>query len=214
MPKAYLEGTQQTLVDAHHRTCVVEFTAVVGCAEECDELALRKELVTVFYNLMRTADEVHVMLLQEARHYVWPECEAHTSVVLAPPRDVLIRVGPEEIAEKTAVGNLSSLACVIDACCCCCGDPSLTHIGRSHHAPNLLHRIEIWAETAMHGKDLLIDDGGNGQAVEAVGKCLPQLDVVSSFALVVEAVNAVDGGALVVATEDEEVFGVLDLVRE
>jgi hypothetical protein len=32
--------------------------------------------------------------------------------------------------------------------------------------------------------------------------------------LVVEAVDTVDGGALVVTTEDEEVFGVLDLVGE
>ena len=56
---------------------------------------------------MRTADEVHVMLLQEARYHVWAECEAHTSVVLAPSGDVLIWVGPKEIAEETAVGNLS-----------------------------------------------------------------------------------------------------------
>lgn len=66
----------------------------------------------------------------------------------------------------------------------------------------------------MHGEDLLIDDGSNGEAVEAVGEGFPQLDVVPSLALVVEAVNAVDRGALVVAAQDEEVFGVLDLVCE
>ena len=52
----------------------------------------------------------------------------------------------------------------------------------------------------MHGEDLFIDDGGNRQAVEAVRKCLPQLDVVAPFALVVETVDAVNGRALVVAT--------------
>lgn len=66
----------------------------------------------------------------------------------------------------------------------------------------------------MHGEDLLIDDGGNGQAVEAVGESLPQLDVVSSLALIVETVDAVDRGTLVVAAENEEVLGVLDLVGE
>jgi len=185
-----LERTQQTLVDAHHGTCIVKFTAVVGCAEQCYELALREEFVTIFYNLMRTADEVHVVLLQEARHYIWTKGKADTSIVLAPSGNVLVWVGPKEIAEKTAVGN----------------------IGGSHDAPNLLHGVEIWAETAVHGEDLLVDDGGNGQAVEAVGKSFPQLDVVSSFALIVEAVDAVDGGALVVAAENEEVLGVLDLV--
>jgi hypothetical protein len=66
----------------------------------------------------------------------------------------------------------------------------------------------------VHGEYLLVDDGRNGQAVEAVGEGLPQLDVVASLALVVEAVDAVDGGALVVAAQDKEVLGVLDLVGE
>jgi len=64
----------------------------------------------------------------------------------------------------------------------------------------------------VHGEDLLVNDGSNGQAVEAVGESLPQLDVVSSLALIVETVDAVDRGTLVVAAEDEEVLGVLDLV--
>lgn len=64
----------------------------------------------------------------------------------------------------------------------------------------------------MHGEDLLIDDGGNRQTVEAIGERLPQLDVVPPLALVVEAIDTVDGRALVVTAQDEEVFGVLDLV--
>lgn len=64
----------------------------------------------------------------------------------------------------------------------------------------------------MHGEDLLVNDGRNGQAVEAVGESLPQLDVVSPLALVVEAIDTVDGGALVVAAQNEEVLRVLDLV--
>ncbi len=51
----------------------------------------------------------------------------------------------------------------------------------------------------MHGENLLVDDSSNGKTVEAVGEGLPELDVVATLALVVEAVNAVDGGALVVA---------------
>lgn len=64
----------------------------------------------------------------------------------------------------------------------------------------------------MHGEDLLVNDRGNGQAVKAVGESLPQLDVVTSLALIVETVDAVDGRALVVAAQDEEVLRVLDLV--
>lgn len=64
----------------------------------------------------------------------------------------------------------------------------------------------------MHCEDLLVDDCCNRQAVEAVRERLPQLDIVPSLTLVVEAVDAVDGGAFVVATQDEEVFGIFDLV--
>lgn len=64
----------------------------------------------------------------------------------------------------------------------------------------------------MHGEDLLVDDSGDRKAVETIGKSLPQLDVVATLALIVKAIDTVDRGALVVTSEDEEVFGVLDLV--
>jgi hypothetical protein len=66
----------------------------------------------------------------------------------------------------------------------------------------------------VHCENLLVDDSGDGQAVEAVGEGLPQLDVVPPFALVVEAVDAVDGGALVVTAKNEEILGIFDLVRK
>jgi hypothetical protein len=105
--KTYLEGAQQALVDTHHGTCIVKFATVVRRTEQCNELTLREELVAVFYDLMGTANQVHVVFLQEARHNVRTECETDTSVVLAPASDVLVRVGPQEIAEKTAVRDLS-----------------------------------------------------------------------------------------------------------
>lgn len=64
----------------------------------------------------------------------------------------------------------------------------------------------------MHGEDLLVDNGGNRQAVEAIGEGLPELDVVAALALIVESVDTVDRGAFVVTAENEEVFGVFDFV--
>lgn len=60
---AHLEGTQQALIYAHHGAGIVKLAAVVWSTEERDELALGEELVAVFDHLMRTADQVHVMLL-------------------------------------------------------------------------------------------------------------------------------------------------------
>ena len=66
----------------------------------------------------------------------------------------------------------------------------------------------------MHGEDLLVNDGRDGQAVEAICEGLPQLDVVPSLALIVETVDTVDRGALVVTSQDEEVLRVLDFVGQ
>jgi hypothetical protein len=64
----------------------------------------------------------------------------------------------------------------------------------------------------MHGEDLLVNDRCNGKAVEAVRERLPQFDVVPPLAFVVETIDSVDGGALVIPPKDEEVLWVLDLV--
>lgn len=66
----------------------------------------------------------------------------------------------------------------------------------------------------MHGENLLVNNGGNGKAVEAIGESLPELDIIAALALIVEAVNTVDRGTLVVTSQDEEVLGIFDLVGE
>lgn len=94
----------------------------------------------------------------------------------------------------------------------------------------------------MAAEDLLINDGRNREAVEAVSESLPQLYVEPAFTwgggkhshtrlepvcwfplrlcgftsltLVVETVDAVDRGALVVAPEQEEVLWIFDLVGQ
>ena len=55
---------------------------------------------------MRTADEVHVVLLQEAGDHIWTERERDTAVVLRPTSDVLVRVRPQQIAQEAAIRDL------------------------------------------------------------------------------------------------------------
>jgi len=104
--------------------------------------------------------------------------------------DVGVGVSPENIAKKASVRNIS----------------------RSQNSANLLHRVQIGRQSTMDAEDLVINDGSNGKAVENHVECLPQLEGVTTLALVVETVNSVDGRALVVATKHEEVLGVLNLV--
>lgn len=103
-----LERAQQRLVNAHHSTCIVELAAVVGRREESDKLALGEEFVTIFDDLMCATDEVHVMLLQEPRDHIRTEGERDTTIVLRPASDILIGIGPQQVTEQTAVGDLDS----------------------------------------------------------------------------------------------------------
>ena len=105
-----LERAEQALIDAHHSACVVEFAAVVRCREERNELPLGEELVPIFDDLVRTADQIHVVLLQKAGHDIRPECERDTAIVFAPPSDVLVWVRPQQVAQQTAVRNLPNVS--------------------------------------------------------------------------------------------------------
>lgn len=64
----------------------------------------------------------------------------------------------------------------------------------------------------MHAQNFLVNDSSNWKAVETVSESFPKFDVVSSLALVIEAIDSVDTGALVISSEKEEVLRVLDFV--
>lgn len=66
----------------------------------------------------------------------------------------------------------------------------------------------------MHRENFLVDDCCNRQAVEAISERLPQLDVISSLAFIVESIYAVNRCTLVISAQDEEILWILDLVRE
>ena len=66
----------------------------------------------------------------------------------------------------------------------------------------------------MHAENFLVDEGGDGEAIEDVAKDAPESDRVPAFALVVETVNSIDLCTFVIASQKEEVLGILDFVAE
>lgn len=72
-----------------------------------------------------------------------------------------------------------------------------------------LTNLKLRWQASVHGENLLIDYCCNRHAVEGVSESLPDANVVASFALVIEAIDAVDGSALMVSSKDEEVLGIL-----
>merc|ERR1711991_587827 len=122
----------------------------------------------------------------------WPKVKETPAAVFTPASKVLVWVRPEEVAEEARVG---------DVC-------------RAHNPADLLERRQVWRESSVGAEDLLVDHCADGEAVEAVGKRLPQLDIVPPLALVIEPVDPVDRRALVVPAQNEKVLGVLHLVRQ
>mmetsp|Transcript_54518 Transcript_54518/g.145484 ORF Transcript_54518/g.145484 Transcript_54518/m.145484 type:complete len:205 (+) Transcript_54518:49-663(+) len=184
-----LEGTTETLINVHDRTSVVELAAVVWSTEQCDKCATGKEFVAILHNLVGSADEVQPMLPEEALHDVGAESKGDTPVVLTPPTDLLLRVGPQQIAQKS---------CVWD-------------VGWLHNALDLLQTVQLWRQTTMHAENLLVNNRTHRKAVETICEGFPESNAVAALTLVVESIDSVDRRALVVAPEQEEILRVLHL---
>jgi hypothetical protein len=95
----YLKGTHQRLIHTHHRTRVIEFPAIIGSREEGYELPTSKKFVSVLYDLMRSAYQIHIVFLEEPSDNVGSERERDTAVVFGPSGDVFIGIRPEQVAE-------------------------------------------------------------------------------------------------------------------
>ena len=64
----------------------------------------------------------------------------------------------------------------------------------------------------MHAKDLVVNEGRDGHAVEDILELLPDTDRVPALAFIIESVNTVDLTALVIASQKEEVLLELGLI--
>jgi len=78
----------------------------------------------------------------------------------------------------------------------------------------LLHVGKFWGKTSVHAKDFFINNCSNWKTVEAVCKGFPELNVVSSLALIVESIDSVNTCTLVVSSQQEEVFRVFNFVGQ
>lgn len=141
---------------------------------------------------MGAANEIKIVFPQELLDLVSSEGVGNASIILTPSLSLSIRVRPQEITHQ----------------------PLIRHVHRPFNRPYLVQALHLRRQAAVHADDLVVDDGGDGETVEALGEGLPEADAVAAFALVVEAVDSVNGGALVVSSEEEEVVGKLDFVAE
>jgi hypothetical protein len=100
---------------------------------------------------MSTAHKIQVLSLQECSNNIRTKGEGNTSVIFAPSLNISFGVRPKQITEQSRTGD----------------------IRRSNDAANLLHGLEIWAQTTVHAEDLFVNHRSNGEAVEAFCEGLP-----------------------------------------
>lgn len=123
-----LKWTHQRLIHAHHSTRILKLPTVVGSTENCHQLPLRKELVSLLYHLMGSAHQVNVMFFQESSHDVTAEDKTDSPFVLGPTRHSFLWICPEKIAKKSLVRYFQG----------------------SHQLKNLLETIELRTQASMH----------------------------------------------------------------
>lgn len=70
---------------------------------------------------MGTTDQIQVVLVQELGHHLWAKGKWDTPVVLPPAQNILVWVGPEQVAQQTLVG----------------------HVSGAHDASDLLHGLKV-----------------------------------------------------------------------
>jgi len=141
---------------------------------------------------MRSANQVNVMFNCEFAHDSLTEGKADTPIVVAKLLDTALRVTPQQVAQEAGIG----------------------HISWSNYIFYLFEVLEFWTEAAVHAQNFLVNDCTDGQTVENVRENLPQFDRVSTLALIVEAVDSINLGAFVIASQKEEIFGELYFVAE
>uniref|UniRef100_A0A8C0B3T9 RAD9 checkpoint clamp component A n=1 Tax=Buteo japonicus TaxID=224669 RepID=A0A8C0B3T9_9AVES len=71
--------------------------------------------------LVRPADEVQVVFVQELCHHLCPEGEGNAAVILAPTLHILVGVGPEQVTEQALI----------------------RHVRGAHDPSDLLHRLQV-----------------------------------------------------------------------
>lgn len=150
---------------------------------------------------MASNDKIQIMFLEKLLDNFLTENIWHTPLIITPLFGNLVEnirghsscwVTPKKVAKNSEVGYLRG----------------------SCELPYLVETFQFWGKATMHTEDLVVDQGWNWQVVEQVDEKLPELHVVTAFALVPETVDFWNVLAFVIATKHVNHVWVLDFVAE
>ena len=129
------------LVDTHNGAGVVKPGAVVEYRKHRHQLTICEEFETIHNNLVPSAYQMHVVLVEELVYNLGTERQAtRSSAALFPGLRILVWIGPEQIVNKLPVD----------------------YVCRAHDVSDLVHALQIRAQSSMAAKDLATDNSSNG----------------------------------------------------
>ena len=131
-----IKRAAQGLVHVQDTRVVVEFSAVVGCGENCYQAAIGHEFVAIFDDLMGTADQAELMSSIELSDYILPKYKAHTPIIISPTLDIKLRIRPEQIAKQSSIWHILWPCLLVNA----------------------LKVVQVGTEAAVHTQDTIIYD--------------------------------------------------------
>jgi hypothetical protein len=164
--------------------------------------------LTFHDQLMRPRNQRQAVVMVEGLRDILAERVAGAAGRYPPPAAV-VGVGPEEVAHRALVRDLLH---TVD------GPDVVQGIDRGGQTAvqteDLVNLGQNPSLTRHVRTDLVLDKGGEGEAVEEVGKEAPDVRIpVLTQALVVETIHLRDLPGLVVPTEDGDAVGVAQLER-
>ena len=66
----------------------------------------------------------------------------------------------------------------------------------------------------MHADNPVVDQSGHWKTLETIRKCPPETNTVTTFALVIEAIDLVNVVGFMIASKEKEVVGIFYFVRK
>lgn len=166
-------------VEGEDGSDVTAAIAIIRRRPNCDELLIEHVLNAFVNQLVGPADQLQLVPLHEVLRDERAEQPSSAARALS-PRVHVLRVAPDEVAERSFVRNLNATVDRTD----------------------LVQSFYFRAQAAMHRQDGLVDDRGDGEQIEDAAAVLPGVDVsIFRQALVVESVHFGDLPRLVVSSE-------------
>ena len=179
----------QHFVNFHYCSLITTSVAIVGSAEDCNDVHFMTPIVPVHNKLMSTRYQIQAILMVELLGYVLAKCKAGPAGADAPSGPI-VRVGPKQVAHGPLVGYLLD----------------------SIELPHMVEGVDGGAQPTVETEYVVVDQGREREVVKEVGEELPNVGAaVLANALIIEAVHLRDLSGFVIAAKDEHSVGISHL---